>query len=218
MKKKYNYWSHVFDFLAVILGVYLAFYINDRSQNSQRVKEATALMVAMVDELNEDIQVYERYQIPINKQHEKNIEMLVEKMIEGEEELGEFLSGVVELENYRPASSIYGSMKDSGKLSLIENLDLQRALNSYYDNLAVESERKGEFQADYLTGELLTWITNNVDLITDEILHPKELVPFRNKLLIYTSIVNQKIASYEEVVERAKALKGLLEEEIKKKP
>jgi hypothetical protein len=36
--------------------------------------------------------------------------------------------------------------------------------------------------------------------------------------LIYTYIVNQKIASYEEVVERAKALKGLLEEEIKKKP
>jgi hypothetical protein len=218
MKKKYNYWTHIFDFLAVILGVYLAFYINDQAQNNQRVKEGKALMAAMVDELDQDIQIYEAYHLPVNKQHEKNIELLVEKIMEGEENLGEYLSGVVELENYRPASSTYKSMKDSGKLSLIDNLDLQRELNSYYDNLAIESERKGDFQADYLTGEILTWLTNNVDLITDEILHPKELVPFRNKLLIYTSIVNQKIASYEEVVERAKALKGLLEEEMKDKP
>ncbi|MCO6477573.1 MAG: hypothetical protein J5I94_13160 [Phaeodactylibacter sp.] len=44
MKGKYNWLNHLLNFVAVILGVYLAFYINEKAKANQDKNESLLLM------------------------------------------------------------------------------------------------------------------------------------------------------------------------------
>lgn len=212
MKRKSNWSNHLFNFLAVILGVYLAFYINEKAKQNQDRNESVVLMNSLVGDLSEDIRVYEEFQIPLNRQHQQNVgkflEMLLTDSLEG---INAQLPTIMQVENFSPTTSTYSSMKSSGKLRLIEDLTLQKKLTDYYDGLAVESQMKGEYQVDYFTNELLAWLTNNVDLAVMEILNKDDLILLRNKLIIYESLIAQKVNAYEMIVESSKELKLSIE-------
>lgn len=212
MKRTIDWPNHLFNFVAVILGVYLAFYVSERAKINDDRKESIVLMSSLVNDLSEDINVYENYQIPANiKQHkdvEELIAMLIDKNFDG---IGEQLRLVMQVENFAPTSSTYSSMKLSGKLRLIDNLSLRKNLTEYYDGMVAESSRKGEFQAEYFTKDLLVWLTNNVDLIEMEILDKKDLTVLINHLIIYGSLIDQKVESYKSIVEDSKKLKERIE-------
>lgn len=206
MKRKYGWLNHLFNFLAVILGVYLAFLINERAKVNQDRRESVLLMTSLVEDLSEDIKTYEQYQLPANIQHQQNVEDLLNVLFSDDIE-GLDVSTIFEVENYAPTTSTYSSMKASGKLSLIEDLALQKNLTDYYEGLAIESEKKGDYQVDFFTNELLTWLTNNVDLSDMTILNQGELIILRNKLIIYGSLIDQKVKTYQMLVEDSKLLK-----------
>jgi len=212
MKRKQNWLNHLFNFLAVILGVYLAFYINERAQINQDQNESIMLMNSLLADLSKDIKSYEEYQIPVNKQYQQNVERLLSSLMTNDmDEIGEKISDVLGVENFTPSTSTYSSIKASGKLGLIDDLELQKMLTDYYEGLAVESIRKGEYQVDFFTGELMSWLTNNVDLTDMQLIHTNELIVFRNKLIIYGSLINQKVESYEMIVEDSKKLQFQIE-------
>ncbi len=218
MKKKYNWINHVFNFLAVILGVYLAFYINEKAKLNQDNKESLILMNSLVNDLAEDIKAYEEYQIPENIQQQKNIGNLLELLSAGNlADIGSQLPIVFQVENYVPTTSTYTSMKYSGKLTLVDELSLQKKISNYYEGLVFESEKKGEFQVEFFTKELLTWLTNNVDLLEMKLLKQDELIVLRNKLIIYESLIEQKVNTYTMVVEDSKKIKLSIESRLKSK-
>jgi hypothetical protein len=212
MKRKYSWISHFFNFIAVILGVYLAFYINEKAKINQEREESIILMNSLVNDLSEDIKSYTEYQIPENIQQQKNIGNLL-KILSTDtiEDAISQLSSVFQVENFSPTTSTYSSMKYSGKLTLIDNLALQKKLSNYYEGLVIESVKKGEFQANYFTKELLSWLTSNVDLLSMELLKQDELTILRNKLIIYESLIEQKVNTYTLVVEESKKLKERIE-------
>lgn len=208
MNRRYNWLSHLLNFLAVILGVYLAFVMNERAKTKQDRKESMVLMQSLVNDLSEDIRRYEEYQIPANVVYQEAVENLLTILIEDSlQESDERLAAILSIENYAPTTSTYSSMKSSGKLGLIEDLSLQKMLSDYYEGLAIESEKKGEYQVDFFTNELLTWYMGNVDMLQMRLLNKDELIILRNKLLIYTSLIDQKVKSYEMIVEDSKGLK-----------
>lgn len=212
MKRNYNWLNHVLNFFAVILGVYLAFIINERAKISQDRKESAVLMKSLVNDLAEDIRRYEEYQLPVNVQHQQNTENLLNILLaDSLEGVEEQLSTIFQLENFSPTTSTYSSMKSSGKLSLIEDLALQKELTDFYEGMVIESEKKGDYQVEFFTNELLTWLTNNVDLVDMKILNKDELTVLRNKLIIYGSLIDQKVKTYEMIVEDSKELKQRIE-------
>lgn len=212
MKRNYNWLNHVLNFFAVILGVYLAFIINERAKISQDRKESAVLMKSLVNDLAEDIRRYEEYQLPVNVQHQQNTENLLNILLaDSLEGVEEQLSTIFQLENFSPTTSTYSSMKSSGKLSLIEDLALQKELTDFYEGMVIESEKKGDYQVEFFTNELLTWLTNNVDLVDMKILNKDELIVLRNKLIIYGSLIDQKVKTYEMIVEDSKELKQRIE-------
>lgn len=216
MKRKYNWLNHVFNFLAVILGVYLAFYINEKAKINQDRNESLILMRSLVNDLSKDIRVYEEYQIPVNAQHQQSVGDLLQLLLtDSIERIEAQLPTIVQVENFAPTTSTYSSMKSSGKLRLIDDLALQKKLADYYEGLAIESVRKGELQVDFFTNELLTWLMSNVDLLEMKILNKDELIVLRNKLVIYESFIGQKVENYEMVVENSKKLKLHIESILK---
>lgn len=218
MKRNYNWLNHVFNFLGVILGVYLAFYINEKAQINQDRKESLLLMASLVNDLAEDIRIYETYQIPANVQHQQNIGDLLQSLLTDSIERAEGqLAVIFQIENFAPTTSTYSSMKSAGKLRLIEDLALRKKLADYYEGLAVESVRKGEFQVDFFSNELMTWLTNNADLLEMAIVNKDEVIVLRNKLIIYESLIAQKVKSYEMLVEDSKQLKLRIESILQSK-
>lgn len=217
MKKSYTWLNHVFNFIAVILGVYLAFYINQRSKTNQDKKESQILMQSLHDDLSEDIKIYEGYQIPENIRIQDQVSKLISKLSSDNlEDLNQDLPKILEVENFSPTTTTYISMKSSGKLRLIEDLELKKKLTNYYEGLAIESMKKGEFQADYFTNEILKWYSENVDMYEMQIINNEEMIIFRNKLIIYESLINQKIKAYKSLVVDSKTLKPILESFVNK--
>lgn len=215
MKRRSNWLTHFFNLFTVVLGVYLAFYINEWSKDNQDQKEAQALMLSMIDDLEKDIKGYEGYHIPVNKAQRTSIDTAVEALLASDmETFSESLSQVLAVENYAPTKTTYSSMKAAGKLGLFDDLSLQSAISNYYEGLVVESEFKGTYQADYFTGKVLDWVAENIDLLTMEFIHENDLTVFQNRLLIYQSLIDQKVSSYEEILENSKALKAKIEEHL----
>lgn len=70
MRQMIHWQNHFFNFLAVILGVYLAFFISEWSKENRDRKEMKVLIESLITDLSDDIRVYEEYQIPINREHE----------------------------------------------------------------------------------------------------------------------------------------------------
>ena len=90
-------------------------------------------------------------------------------------------------------------------------LFLQKALSNYYEGLVFESQKKGEYQVAYFTSEILNWLTTNFDLMDVKIVQKDDVIILRNKLLIYESLIAQKVNSYETIVEDSKKLKSQIE-------
>lgn len=212
MKKQHHWFNHLFNFLAVILGVYLAFYINERAKTNQNKQESRVLMQSLIEDLNEDISTYEDYQILENTKIQQDIDKLMQELnSENQNGISDQLPNALQVENYKPTTSTYTSMKSSGKLTLLDDLKLQKVLSDFYEGLVVETELKGQYQADYFTDDILSWYSQNVDMLNMQLMDEANLTVFRNKLLIYQSLLDQKIETYKMVVRDSKALKSEIE-------
>lgn len=218
MKKRKDWVNHVLNFIVVILGVYLAFYLSEKSAINKEIKESQLLMTSLITDLSEDIKTYETYQIPVNIQQQESLGKLLELLAkENDLNIENELMAVFQVENYTPTMSTYSSMKSSGKLKLIDDLDLRKDLNEYYEGVVIESVNKGEWQVEYFQNELLKWLTQNVDLMEMKLLKEDDLIGLRNKLIVYESLIEQKINSYDSVVKESKALRLKIESKLKSK-
>lgn len=216
MKNRKNWVNHSINFIVVILGVYLAFYLNEKSEINKEIKESKVLMNSLVTDISEDIKTYVQYQIPKNIQQKQSLDKLLNLLAKNNVvNIEKELLVVFQVENYTPTMSTYSSMKSSGKLKLINDLNLRKELNDYYEGFVVESIKKGEFQVEYFKNELLKWLTNNVDLMKMKFLKNHKLIELRNKIIVYESLIEQKINSYKLVLENSKQLKLNIESRLK---
>lgn len=206
-----NWFHHFLNFLAVILGVYLAFYINDSAQKATEEKEAELMLGYIAKEVSSDIGTYGEYQIPFNENHMMQIDSIITSLGQSDlDELNRLLPYLFQVNNYSPTSTSYNSLKSSGKISLIRNLELQQTLGEYYDALAIECMEVNEIQVDYFVDEILDWLTENADLSSMTINADAPLKVFQNKVIIYQSLIEQKVKNYKEIEEFAQEIQELL--------
>ncbi len=206
MKKK-DLVNHLFNFVAVILGVLLAFWINEKSSTNRERGEARELMQALANDLREDVQSYKEYQIPVNQQHQQQLDSLISAMdSQNLDRVNKFLPSIFQVQNYVPTASSYNSMKASGKLGLVDNLKLQKYLSDYFDGMVLESSLKSQAQVDYLMDEMLPWVADNADISNMDIQSVNGLTPLKNRVIIYKLLVDQKVDSYKYIQEEAEML------------
>lgn len=212
MKRSSNWINHVFNFISVILGVYLAFYVNERAQISTEKKERRLLIQSLINDLSSDIKAYSDYHIPINLQYKENIDSLLVLIPSNRvQEIEKRLPTLLQIENNTPTTSTYNSIKSSGKIRLIENLELQKALNDYYDGLAIECAKKNELQVEFFKTDIVPWLMSHANLIEMKLTKEIDSITLQNLLIIYYSWVNQKVRDYKLILEESKALKSQLE-------
>ncbi|GGE36709.1 hypothetical protein [Psychroflexus planctonicus] len=215
MKRNRTWQNHFFNFLSVILGVYLAFLINEKAQEKKERAEVNTFLQSIVTELKTDINTFEKYQIPQNEKFQNQLADLIPLFHkDSTQQLNKELFVILEIDNYVPTTAAYSSLKSSGKFNMIQNIHLLEKLSSYYENYAAETEAKSEYQIEFFSTYLLTWCMQNVDLESFEITNTDHLQLLKNYIIIYQSLLQQKTNSLYLLIEQAKALQEEIELEI----
>lgn len=203
-----NWPEAILNFIAVILGVFLAFQIESSAADAREEKELEEIIQSFVKELENDHRNYVDYQIPSNEAISASIDTLL-ILIKGGEEGGQ-LNLPLDLNNYSPVSSTYSSVVSSGKFSLIKDLQIKKGITNYYESLSSEAEQRGQVQVEYFLKEIIPWLVANTDLLNVELEDFLEDDEFANLLLIYKGLIDNKISQYELVAAEADTLAAIL--------
>ena len=214
--KKINVLNHLLNFVAVILGVLLAFYVDSCSETNREKDELREILTSLIVDLENDHKAYSEYQIPKNVNQSKELENLIADILSTGPNSQEQLSVSVEVENYSPVSSTYLSINSSGKVNLIDDLEVKKKLSNYYDILSEESIKKGEIQVSFFLNEILPWMIENTDLLdmkTEDFSGQKKLA---NRLILYRTLIENKTDQYKVIDTESIELQKVLSEFMKK--
>lgn len=172
-----------------------------------------AIIESLMDDLADDQQTYQTYQLPVNQEHISALQSFTAALMNNQSDtLLKYFPYLLMVDNFSPTSVTYLSGTSSGKINLIDDLEIKKGLSYYFDVLSVEAQKKGEVQADFFLGELLPWLTHNVNLTDPDpvsLMGDEVLV---NKLILYQSFIENKIVGYEDILEVAKELEVTLED------
>ena len=211
MSNQVNWVDHIINVLSVIIGVSLAFWVNDSAERSKKARDLEAIVVSFIDELASDSATYVDYQIPLNIKQVEDIQAVIQFLAAKEyDSLIVYFESAIGLNNYDPTSTTFNSLSSSGKLELIEDFALKQAINTYHTVDVQEAELRGKFQIDFYINELLPWLMYNLDL-TNPDMEKVDKVKLTNLLIVYAGIIENKIKQYEYVAEEAGSLKAKLE-------
>jgi hypothetical protein len=215
--KSIDWQNHLFNFLAVILGVYLAFYMNEKAMAHLEKKEAQRYANMLISDLESDLHAFTTYQIPVNQEILKQLDTVIAAVYDNDIETFEsHLGNILEVENFAPTDVTYSIMKTTGKLTLLNDMELQKGIADFYEVFAKECEAKNDLQASYFTNTILKWLTQNTQFQTMTLTNTDKLNTFANQLLIYHSFVSQKVKQYQLVVDNGTALKAELEQRLQR--
>ena len=217
MKRKIDWFNHLINFIAMIAGVYLALYMSERTTKNKEKEEGLLIMNSLLIDLKDDVEYFEEEEIPQTREQLQNLEAFIQLLLSDSTDLikDQLSSTIFEAQHSDPSSAIYRSLEASGKLSLMGDIYLQKDLIMFYEGIANQCAFEGSMQLDFLQKELIPWAMNNVNIATGELLDEGEFESITNKLLIYQSIIEQKLETYQEVISSSKELISRIEESKK---
>ena len=214
---KLNWLNHFLNFVSVILGVSLAFFLNDYAIDKQLAQKQHLFLNALYEEIDRDIQVYDTYQIQRNQLQVETLNFCIQSLQErtNSDSVLSVISQAIGYRNYQPSKVAFESISQSGNYELIRDFELSRDLINYYNVLGEEAKLRGIEQINFYQGEVLRWMLDNTNVSSTR---AEDLysAAFINRLIVYRSLVKNKIAQYERLVTQGEKLKLKVETELAK--
>lgn len=213
--KNINWIDHLINFVSVILGVSLAFYVSNWSDENKDKEESKKIVASLISELDLDIGIYEDFQISYNQKQAENIGRAIAYIQTNElDSLPYLLQNGIGFQNYSPRRVTFNSITSSGKLNLIEDYELQMQISTFYDALVAEAQLRGEHQVRFYNEQFMPMMIETTDL-TNPKLDAVDLIKTKNSLLLYQRIIEWKVEQYEEILKRGKTLRNSLHAYLK---
>lgn len=211
---KARWGDHIINFVSVILGVSLGFFISDIAERKKEQEELHFMMSALLEEIDEDLEIYEDYQIPDNQRQIEDLGRAIELLntdVENDS-LVALLSSGFNINSYFPQNIAFNSIVSSGRLELIEDLQLRKLLLEYQLD-SKEVEAQGDAQYKLLMDQLVPWVIEHPQYL-QEIKRGDDHSGMVILLTLYTSIISNKTGKYQDIVEEAKEIrKRLIDQE-----
>ncbi len=205
--KQINWSDHILNFVAVIIGVSLAFYVNSSSEQRQERRELNKILQSLNDEIEFELGIYEQGQIAKNKAQSVLIQEVVDMLNEGREDsLSQKFIKCMNYNSYAPRNVTFNSILASGKLDLIEEFELRKSLTIYHEIRAKETNFWIQKQVDFAENRLLPWVMENTNFVAPdpEDLKRQEVI---NMLIVYKSLIDGKVRQYNRLVKEGESLK-----------
>ncbi len=208
--KKINWLDHSLNFVAVIVGVSMAFYIGSSAEEAKQKEETRKILSALIQELDKDILTYTDYQIP-NNEDQLEIIQNAQRVIQDKsyDSLGFYIQKAFGFRNFAPQNVTFNSIKSSGKIDLITDFDLRLQMATFYESYVQEASFRGQGQVDFNSLHIVPWMIESTDFTNPDI-SELDMVKISNMLILYRSIIVSKLDQYQKVVDKGIELKEAL--------
>lgn len=204
--KNINWIDHLLNFVSVILGVSMAFYVSNWSEDRKNRNESIRIVESLIQELELNIRVYEKFQLAYNWEQADHLNKAILDIRNNQLDSLPFLTrGGIGYNNYAPQSVTFNSITSSGKFGLIEDYELQIRISAFYEISAKEAKFRGDTQVEFYKEQFLPMIIESTDLMDPKV-EDIQLKQLTNMLLLYQNMIKSKIANYKEVVTSGKTL------------
>ncbi len=171
MKRNWKYIAT--EILIVIIGIMIAFSINNFSSNYKDSKLLKENLTSIVNDLNADLKSIEEI---IARQHDKikdfkRIKTLLTQTETGWPEVSELISKQQSSPTFYPITSTFQSTVSSGKIDLIKDLSTKKNLFHLYEFTYKKAVYNGQLydqsHIDYYDKRLINYVDFDSNLIID---------------------------------------------------
>jgi hypothetical protein len=132
--EKIQWKNQLINLLAIVIGVYIAFYLTERSNNANSRRQAHAYLASMADDLQSDINELTmstdtlRYMMKVSQALTQSI--VTQKI--NKDSVTDMISSLYLIIPFNPKDNSYQSLLASGKLDAIENFELRKKITELY--------------------------------------------------------------------------------------
>ena len=155
MSKQRIHWkTHLVELIVVILGITIAFAIDEYAANRKEAAEIEVALRSIMDDLQSDVTNFERYQVPYNEEKLTQMEYILKQLAEenlGDDSLHNYIRSMFGSFNGIVTIASYESLKSSGKLEDIPNVEMRRRIINHYENNHAQSRYLTNYHTEFST-------------------------------------------------------------------
>ncbi|MFZ5972604.1 MAG: hypothetical protein ACOYXA_13535 [Bacteroidota bacterium] len=218
-KEKIQWKNQLVNLVAIIIGVYIAFYLTERASAAKDRDQAKAFLVAMAEDLQDDIVSLTestdtlRYYAQVSRALTQSV---ITRRIP-KDSLNAMISSLYLIVPFNPKDNAYQSLLASGKLELVGDFDLRRKITAlyhqHYGTIRITDDISNQMRIQLITPYLMERLrfTSQGLLNADELWRDNMFVNMAFSMQ-YSMQMKYQVDSVALV--HAKELKQLIEEEL----
>ena len=213
MNKTNKWLNHIIELFIVIVGISIAFSINNYSENRKEAKLEKTYLKSFLDEIDNDIpkldtaiQIVSGYKVSVEK-----LVSILEKKIQNADSINDYIrSGILSVYYIEPSQTTFESLHSSGKLALISNFELRKEIINY--NTSIENLQDiVDWEFNFFNDKCLGYLPSLIKFSVKELVNDDELYAIAGMRMF---LFEHCISKYETVKNNAINLKKRIEEEL----
>lgn len=135
-QEKIQWKNQVVNLVAIIIGVYIAFYLTERSSSANERKQVQAFLSSMADDLNEDIKSLTSSTDTLKfyvKASQALAHSVIKRQVPGNSDsLSAMINSLYLIVPFIPKDNSYQSLLSSGNLDLVGDFALRSKITALY--------------------------------------------------------------------------------------
>jgi len=217
--KRINWLDHLVGLVVVILGISIAFYLESWKQGKQSKEQEIQYLESLISDLETDVFALDTL-ISLTDYISRSLVTLSNASVGRPYSKDSSLLMHVSLIQYNPPfvpqATSYSSLKASGKMDLIDDFELRRALIKLNEQMYQGAKQYDLALSEHIRDYIKPYFIKNSRYtgpseLTDDFLDSYE---FRNMIFGYRYLFMNKNSFYEEVLKEVETVKDLLEDRL----
>lgn len=220
MGKSSGKWKeYLAELLVVIIGITIAFSIENYAANRKEKVEELQHLKGIADDLKADLNSFEAY-TTYNEETQvfvKRFNQLIQSRAQNDS-LNWLLLRMGWISSYGPRDIAYQSLKSSGGLDKITNFDLRNSIVYHYEQKTSQVRFLNEMHDKAYHGEISPTLLKYADYTSQQGID-RSFFDKRENINLFAGLeglLNNKIDEYKEAIAFTEAILAEVEEEIKK--
>lgn len=211
-KLKINWTDHLVNLFVVILGISIAFWLNEASEDDKNSQLKKVYLESMIRDLNQDVSDLNEI-ITEDSLSAIYFRGLFLEKIEDADSLQTGLSKLASLTTFSGHNVTYESLKSGGKIELFDVQTWLTITENYHVNYQSVKEIERYYQSSFDT-KIIPFLMESVDSqigISPDIIKKKS---FKTPLALHITFLQQKIDAYQACRDSSTELLDLLNQQL----
>ena len=215
---KIEWKSKIIDLLIVIIGITVAFQLNNWNEYNKSNEKARSYLASFSEE-NKRNEYDLMKELDFLVDNKDNIDTLLSLLIAKEynnKKMNLYVSSLMLLANFNPSITTMGNIKASGEFDLIKDIEIRKQLINTYDSYLLTT-MFDQIVVDYTNDYITPYFFANVrftEMMSTELKFLED-PSLENIVVGYVTLTNQQTDGYKESLKQVKLLNEYLAQSLK---